>query len=204
MVGPPRLRVNWHSRAASPNGRGRPFPYDRLMDAFDILGFPAVFRLDLHQVEDAYLRKAVELHPDLGGADPEEVAAAAAAINEAKRILQNPEARANLLLARLGGPSMQTERALPDGFLARMMSTREEIEEVIESGRTEDITRWRTWAAAERQRYESDVAALFDEATEAATSSSQQSGALRSIRLKLNAWRYIERLIEQLNDEGAA
>lgn len=163
--------------------------------AFELLGVPARFDLPEGLVQRAWLAQAARLHPDRAGAAPD-AAAAIARLNEAKRILDNPEERANALLARLGGPAKEEDQSLPDGFLAEMLGRREEIEAAIASGDPGARRQWDEWAARERAGYIDEMARLF---REAGPSPSPES--LRAIRVKLNAWRYIERLIEQLDPE---
>ncbi len=86
-------------------------------DPFDILGIPPGFELNPAALGRAYLALAARLHPDIARGDPDASIRSAAA-NRAKAILENPESRAAALLARLGGPSKESDRSLPPGFLA--------------------------------------------------------------------------------------
>jgi molecular chaperone HscB len=161
-------------------------------DAFDILGLQPGFALEQGAIDRAYFARSAALHPDLA-ADPD-APRRMAALNDAKRTLEDPESRADALLRRLGGPAREQERGLPEGFLMEIMETRQEIEGAVSSGDPGERRRWQEWAADERRAAIRDVGAMFrDLGTE------PPGAALREIRVRLNAWRYIERLIEQLD-----
>jgi hypothetical protein len=57
--------------------------------------------------------------------------------------------------------------------------------------------RWEAWAGERRSEHRSAVAALF---ARAELQSPPPREILTAIRTELNAWRYIERMIEQLHD----
>lgn len=157
-------------------------------DPFEILGLAPTFDLTPAQVERAYLMRMAAAHPDAAGdavGDEDELAAG---LNEARATLIDPERRALAVLARLGGPGPEV-RALPAGFLPEIMGVREEVEAELGSGNAEARPKWREWVAAKRLEYASRVGGLL--ARGDATS-------LREARVQLNAWRYIERLAEQL------
>jgi molecular chaperone HscB len=158
-------------------------------DPFAVLGLHASFDIDPGAVERAYLARAAAMHPDVLG-DNDEAASASAQLNRAKAVLLNPEKRANALLELMGGPSKEQDKSLPPGFLAEVMELREQIEEGLERGERE---RWQRWGEEQRAEYAQRVRALF-----AAVGAGDAPG-LQGIRTALNAWRYIERLIEQLD-----
>lgn len=165
-------------------------------DPFELLGVRAAFDLTREQIERAYLAKAAASHPDAAGDDAAREAGErrSAALNHAARTLRDRERRANALLARLGGPSKEADRSLPDGFLAQIMETRMQIE--ADAGDPAARERWEQWAEKERDAFARSVSAQFASLAEPATPAS-----LAEIRRTLNAWRYIERLIEQLDPD---
>ncbi len=168
-------------------------------DPFDVLALPPRFGLDGATIERAYLARAAAIHPDLADPDAEVQADAArrsAALNTARAALLDPERRAIALLARMGGPSASESRELPDGFLMDMMQTRERIEEELAENPDEARPRWRGWASDQRDRHAAEVASLFE-------SAEHDAEVLAEIRRRLNAWRYIERLAEQLELDDA-
>ncbi len=164
-------------------------------DPFDILGIPPGFELNPAALGRAYLALAARLHPDIARGDPDASIRSAAA-NRAKAILENPESRAAALLARLGGPSKESDRSLPPGFLADMMETRESIEAAAASRDDAETRRWKAWATERRAHHTREVSGLFTRSTESPPG--DRPGVLRAIRQELNAWRYVERLLEQL------
>lgn len=156
-------------------------------DAFDILGLPVRMDLQPDQVERAYLRRAAGAHPDAAGAGDD---SASAELNAARSDLIDPETRANLVLARLGGPNKEQDRSLPEGFLAFIMERREALDECLASGDRAGRAEFEAWVRAERARYASELAAVLGDTPD--------EDARRGARRLLNAWRYIERFAEQL------
>ena len=151
-------------------------------DPFDILGLPPRFDLTPPEIRTAHLSRVARLHPDAAGSDDE-----AAAVNDARKILEDPESRARALLARLG-PNAPDADALPDGFLMEIMEIREAMESAA------DLERFETLAASRRAAHVDRIDQLFR-----ACGPSPSSERLAEIRKELNAWRYTERMIEQLD-----
>lgn len=117
----------------------------------------------------------------------------AAFLTEARSVLADPESRANVLLSLLGGPAASEEKSLPDGFLMEMMELRSTIEDDLAEGEHARL-KWESFAAERRAAHIGRAAALFRE-----TGDRPGNDLLRTIRTELNAWRYTERLIEQLD-----
>ena len=156
-------------------------------DAFDALGIRPRFDLDEAELRSAWLGRSLEAHPDRAGDASREISAR---LNDAKRALEDPERRANTLLARLGGPAKEEEKGLPDGFLMEIMRLREELETAQATGDEAAIADSRRQAERERDARMRRVAELF-------SLTETDAGTLRTIRVELNAWRYLERMIEQ-------
>lgn len=177
-------------------GGGNEFPdfglNFKMPDPFDMLGLTPTFDLSIQSIEAAYLARSVQFHPDLVG-DENEAAQRSAELNDARAILVNPESRANALLVASGGLTKEQDRTLPDGFLLEILETREEIESELASDSPTQSALWNKWAALEQDRYNSRISELFR----------QSPLPLAEIRKVLNAWRYIERLIEQLDHSSA-
>ncbi len=171
---------------------------------FSLLGLAQRFDIDEDAIERAYLQRVTQLHPDMGG---EAADFDTAELNQARQILLDDEQRANLILDLINGPTASQCKELPDGFLMDMMVRREEIEEHIQSGGQESRENWESWARQERAAYAQAVRELFDSIPteqsqdEQSISDDQRSTTLVEIRTQLNAWRYIERLIEQLDPD---
>jgi molecular chaperone HscB len=165
-------------------------------DPFDILGLPARFDLPEALIERSYLKRSAMLHPDMLKDGEENGEALSAALNRARELLLHQESRADALLMRLGGPSREQERGLPAGFLPEILDVRERVESAVMQGDHAEVARWQQWALAERARHASEVLSLF--------SSEHEPGVRTTIRTILNAWRYIERLIEHIDPSSAA
>ena len=171
-------------------------------DPFAILGLPRRFDLDPLQVQRAYLARAATAHPDLapgggGEAGPGSGSGAMdpSALNRAKAVLDDPEQRADALLLVLGGPPREADRSLPDGFRVEIMDIRERLDEAVASRDTAAAAELESWAAQRRAGHIRAAAELFGALPRPPTAE-----ALRAIRRELNAWRYIERMLEQARD----
>lgn len=172
-------------------------------DPFHILGLPRTFDLDPDAIEGAYLAASMARHPDLADATTRipgvEPTDAMARLNQARDVLLDPEQRAGALLKLLGGPGKEQDRSLPPGFLAAMMERSEAMEAECAGRDPAALSRWRAWAQGERERSIAEARALF-----AGVGEPPDPAALRAIRSALNAWRYIERLIERLDRPEAS
>src|SRR5260221_11890546 len=97
-------------------------------DPFAVLGLPRRYDLDPVEIERRYLDRSAALHPDmLGpegrdavGSDPEE-GGAAAELNKAREILEDPEQRAIALWKLNGGGGGAQAKCLPRGFGSTMI-----------------------------------------------------------------------------------
>lgn len=170
-------------------------------DAFDILGLPPAFDLDRATIDRAFLARAVSVHPDFAGGESE-AAALSARLNDAKRSLLDPEIRANTLLARLGGPAADRNKALPPALLMEIMEAREGIDAARATDDAAELARWKSWAAEGRESIVKTCRELFATAlgeTGAAPDWPLDAKLLDAIRVQLNAWRSYERMIEQMD-----
>lgn len=102
----------------------------------------------------------------------------------------DPERRAEALLSLLGGSDRK--KALPPGLLMEMMEARESAESALAAGDRAGVERWRAWAEERRGEHIGRVGSLLAEAA------GGSDGALDRVRVELNAWRYVERMLEQL------
>lgn len=149
-------------------------------DPFAILGLPRRFDLTDAAIRRAFLAKVQSAHPDAGGDQD-----IGAALTKARDTLLNPESRADALLLLLGSPAKDADKSLPPGFLMEIMETREALDAALASKDAAELERLKAWATTERQNYIQTVAAAFAE------------GDTKNLRTTLNAWRYIERMLEQ-------
>ncbi|MFU8828331.1 MAG: iron-sulfur cluster co-chaperone HscB C-terminal domain-containing protein [Phycisphaerales bacterium] len=162
-------------------------------DPFEILGIEPVFPVNEGLLRASWLRATGANHPDRAQ-DPEEAQVRLSAINRAYRTLSDPEAAANALLERSGEDAANRSKALPDGFLIEMLEIRDELEEAKATKDPERIAKLEAWADEQRGMWTARV-------TEQFAAHSEGNDQRDAIRESLNAWRYIERLIEQLDPE---
>lgn len=192
------------------------------LDPFDLLGLPPTFELDAATLERAFLRASRRLHPDhadpgsvsgglgdgIGGfVDPsaaEEAEALLARLTEARRTLSRGEGRARVLVDRFsrawGVPSVGEPGRLSPEFLMRIMEVREAVESDLSEGGSDASKRaeWESWAIGERERYSEGVARCFA-GVAGDVAPADAADRIGEVRRILDEWRYIERLLEQLD-----
>lgn len=173
-------------------------------DPFTLLGLSPAFELNADEVQRRYLERAARLHPDVAAAgsggratDVSDVADSAAILNDARAVLADPEKRASALLTLLGGPGSDQEKSLPVGFLLEIMEVREGVEQAARTRDPGKMSEWHRWARARRAEYIGEVGAKFRHLL-ALPAEGRSEPALVDVRRVLNAWRYIERLRDQL------
>ena len=164
-------------------------------DPFAIFGIEPRFEQDGETLRKRLLKLSRRLHPDFFGEDAEQRALAernSAALNDAYAQLSNDFARASLLVATRGGPDSNTERQMPQAFLMEVMEWNETLEEARESPVEDTAAR---------------VDALAEELTEARGQAMGRAGALlddggdpAEMRRQLNAVRYVDRALEQIEE----
>lgn len=172
-------------------------PHNVTDDPFALLGLARAFDLDARALQAAYLKQAATLHPDRI-ADPLERAEAqrrAATLNDARAVLADDEQRANLLLSQAGGPAKEQDRSLPEGFLMDILEIRQEMEAALTGGDAAERSRIERLATERRQQHVQAVRGMFESLGRQPT-----AAPLAAIRRELNAWRYIERMLEQLRE----
>jgi molecular chaperone HscB len=166
-------------------------------DHFALFDLSRAFSIDPESLQSKYLELTRATHPDFAGADAEAQIAAmdlSARVNDAYKVLSDPEERANYLLGLLGGPAKEEDKSLPKGFLEQMLMVREEMEEAQASNDATTLKAMEQDARGRRENHLLRVTQLFDQLT----SQSDSSTTRRAIRLELNALRYIERMLEQI------
>lgn len=171
-----------------------------ITDPFTLLGLPRRFDLDRTVIERAYLGSITAAPSRDTGADwgAESTASDLEPLNAARRALLDPESRANALLALLGGPGKESDRSLPPGFLAQMMEMRERMEAAASDPM--ELAKFEAWASGQRDGHTARVAEMF-RGSESCGNAANAS-ILKQIRMELNAWRYIERMLEQVHGGG--
>ena len=157
---------------------------------FETLGLPARFDLTPTTIERAYLSRIAGLHPDLAGPGGEggDQDRVAAALNDAKATLLDDEQRAETLLAVLGGPGKSVDKSLPPGFLMEMMEVRETVDAELLEDAQGARARWQGWAEARKDEHRAALTGMF----------AASDVPLKNVRMILNQWRYLARLLEHL------
>jgi curved DNA-binding protein CbpA len=169
-------------------------PSESRNDPFSVLGLRQRFDLDPAEVERAFLQRVAATHPDHAADDPlgpdqGDAEVAVARLSNARETLLDAERRAVALLALLGGEDASADRSLPIGFLQEILEVREAMEADLASEGDEARPRWRAWAVARRDGHVATLQGWFR----------SPSPPLADIRRELNAWRYVERMMEQLD-----
>lgn len=159
-------------------------------DPFAVFDLPPRFDLDTQALLQKFLAAAAATHPDrfVDLLDQADAADRSALINQAYRTLSDPEARAHALLALRGGPAAADDKALPPTLLMEMMELREELETAIKADDQLALTRLHDAAQSQKQAHLDRLAAHFD----------HDPFDGKTVRLELNALRYIQRMLEQM------
>lgn len=157
-------------------------------DHFERLGLPRRFALAADELEQLYLQKSREVHPDLAGDTPESLQAASR-LNEAYAVLKDPFRRANYLHQLAGGPSANEVKQPPADFLEEMLDLRMQVEEAKMDA---DVRRQLDADLKSRRQAMLDrVGAELD----------GESPDLVSLRQQLNALKYVQGLIRDLSED---
>lgn len=168
---------------------------------FVVLGLEPTWEVDEADLKQRLRRIGRIVHPDFHAGVPElrELAEAnSARLNHAFEVLLDPFLRADWLVERLGGPSDQDERQMPQAFLMEVMEWNEVLDEVGPAPE----------GSPERERLDRLARTLHDEheARLAAIGASltplppEGDEALRQVRQELNAVRYLSRALLRIRD----
>ena len=163
-------------------------------DPFETLGLPPRYDLNEAELHTRFIQASAATHPDRY-TDPVEQAQAAersAEVNHAYAVLSDPERRADALLTLLGGPAKDEDKSLPPDLLMDMMEVREQLEEAVAQENLDELNKLRNWANDQRDAHLKIIRALF------ADKDTLVPEVAKSIRLELNALRYIQRMLDQM------
>jgi molecular chaperone HscB len=167
-------------------------------DFFGLLGLPARFDIDAAALDQAYLERSREVHPDRFATAPaaERVAVLQKSmqLNEAYQTLKKPVPRAEYLLAR-AGTGIGDHEKVDVAFLGEVLELREELADARRANRLDDVARLEK---AMKARHAALVAALAP---------AFASGDLAAAKRTLIKLRYVARYLEECDaalDEDAA
>ncbi len=157
-------------------------------DAFGLLGLPPQFDLDPQVIERAFHDKSRDVHPDRFASAPaaERVAALSRsrALNDAYKMLKNPVARAEYLLAQ-AGVTIGANEKLDPAFLMEILELREELAEARAAQKLPEVSRLQRAMADRRKAAVAKLPALFSQ------------GDLAAIKEQLILLRYLDRYLEE-------
>jgi molecular chaperone HscB len=177
-------------------------PLDRSPNPYAAFGLEPVYAVDQAALRKKQLQLSRLVHPDFfGGADPELRRLAednTAELNHAYELLSDDALRADWLVRALGGPGQDDERQMPQEFLMEVLEWNEALEEARPSGAHSDK---RKQLIPLRGELRERRAALLEEIASGLTPLPEQGApALRSVRKKLNAVRYIDRALKEIGE----
>lgn len=161
------------------------------LNLFAVLGLPTQYDVDPNEVNRRYLNMSRDLHPDrlAGSKFATDAVRATAILNEAKRTLLDPFARAEYLLIQFGGKRADENKTVPPELLAETLELREEIDDARRNDDSEALARIRNTAEKALAENQQEVAELARQLPGDET--------LRdNLRIALNAHRYHQRLID--------
>jgi molecular chaperone HscB len=160
------------------------------------------FHLDRMSLRKRLLHLSRHLHPDVHGTADDATRDLAqrktAELNAAFQILEDDFRRASWLVRSLGGPTEETEPQMPQAFLTEVLEWNEAVEEArtSEPGSTESarLAGLEDELRSERKKLMDGVAAKLTPLPELG------SPELVEVRHKLNALRYLDRTLCQLEE----
>ncbi len=177
---------------------GRLLDVPEATSPFEILGLAPKHALDAGELRKRLLRLGRLVHPDFFGAAgaPERARAErnSALLNRAHELLADEFRRASWLVGALGGPDELQERAMPPAFLAEVLEWNETLEAARSAGAaaTPELEALEGTLRTERARTLASVAAALDPLPE------HGAERLRTLRSQLNAVRYIDRALSEI------
>ncbi|MBU6270129.1 MAG: Fe-S protein assembly co-chaperone HscB [Betaproteobacteria bacterium] len=158
---------------------------------FALLGLPQAFLIDEALLESAWRRLQAAVHPDrhAQGSDADRRLALqnATRVNEAVRVLRDPQRRAAYLCELRGVPlQAESNTAMPPAFLMQQMGWREALEEARAGRDLAALARLRDEISGERDALIGRIADLLDVRADV-------SGAAAAVRQLM----FLDRLLEE-------
>ena len=165
-------------------------------DHFGRLGLPRRFETDLAALEANYLSRSRLAHPDYhqngSEADKADSLRDSSLLNDAYRTLKDPFKRAEYLLSLLGGPAASEVKEMPQAFLKETLELRMRLEELKDENDEAGLRKMQSELSKRQTVILGQVAVEFQ--------SADSPEALKSIRQKLNALKFIQGLLRDLRD----
>jgi molecular chaperone HscB len=159
---------------------------------FEVLGVPAQFALDEHELEKRHRELSRALHPDRyarrPGSERRQALSRAVSVNEAFRKLRDPLSRAEALLEALGDASAEGHEPKPSPAL--LLGIMEQREALAAAREARDRARIEALLASAGKRVDELLDALADAFIEQPVDSTR-------VRQLLSELRYLRRLQEE-------
>ncbi len=160
---------------------------------FTLFGLAERFALDAQALDAAWRRLQTAVHPDrhAGGSDGERRLALqrATQVNEAYRVLRDPQRRGAYLCERAGVPlQAESNTAMPAAFLMQQMAWREALEDARAARDTAALAGLRDEISSTRSAGIQTIGTLLDERHDPV-------GAAAELRQLM----FIDRLLEEID-----
>ena len=179
-------------------------------DFYALLGLEERFAIDIGELEQRYLERSKQVHPDrfATAAAHERVNALQQTmqLNQAYKTLKKPIVRAEYLLRRHGILIHDNEQ-LDSGFLMEVLELREEQQEAKLAGETDKLRALEADMVARRQAALARVAQHFAALESGGAGQAGQSGksgkdaVLAEIKRELILLRYVQRYLEEFEED---
>lgn len=179
---------------------GRLVELEGEISPFELFGWPLSDEIDARELHKRFLRFSRLTHPDFFAAESAATRALAernsARLNEAREILSDDVRRADWLVRHLGGPDENDERQMPKAFLLEVLEWNEILEEAKHAEPGAPVL-------AQIDELEQELRANRAETIDAihaklAPLPERGSAALRDVRRDLNAVRYVDRALGEI------
>lgn len=174
------------------NACKRLYPADGL-NYFELFELQAHYKLDSSELRRRYFELSRTIHPDATADSGDAVhrlsLRVSARLNQAFRVLSDPVLRAEYLLELYGGPSAADDKQVAPEILNETLMLREEIEDAAEDSAA------RVALAA---RIDDRCTALEAEIADLAAALPGDADRRATLRQKLNARKYFEKMRERL------
>jgi molecular chaperone HscB len=179
---------------------GRLIDPEREPTPFECLGLVPGLEVDPADLRKRLVRASRLTHPDFFGNHGEELRALAerntARLNAAFETLSEPARRADWIVRSLGGPDENAERAMPKAFLLEVLEWNELLEEARADREDPGLAaRLAELGGTLREKRAEALAALERILDPLPPPGSPK---LREARTELNAIRYVDRALEEL------
>jgi len=164
-------------------------------DFFALFGLPRRFGIDMSRLEQAYLERQAQVHPDRHAHRPESDKRVAmqwaTRVNEAYRTLRKPMSRARYMLELQGQDvGAETNTVMAPEFLMEQMEWREAVEEAREGADLMELEQLHRRLSAQSREVNADLARQLD------GEPADMEGASDTVRRLM----FIEKLQQDIDD----